>query len=78
MRSLTMITAAAPSPIGEHIGRVSGSMMGRAASTSSTLRRSRYCARGLRLPCREFFAATWAKCRAVAPHCFMYFFAIIA
>ena len=50
LRSLTMTTAAAPSPIGEHIGRVSGSAIIGAASTSSTLIASRNWARGLSEP----------------------------
>ncbi|MNG23628.1 hypothetical protein D3C84_1082570 [compost metagenome] len=53
-------------------------MIVRAASTSSTVIRSRYWARGLRLPWIEFFAATIAKCLAVEPYCFMCFFAIMA
>ncbi|MCY1549291.1 hypothetical protein D9M68_854520 [compost metagenome] len=78
MRSLTRITAAAPSPMGEHMGRVSGSMMERAASTCSTVISSRNWARALRAPWREFFAATMAKWRAVEPWAFMCFFAIMA
>ena len=68
LRSLmTMTTAAAPSPIGEHIGRVSGSAIIGAASTSSTVRASRNWARGLRLPWNEFFAETAANCSTVVP-----------
>ncbi len=50
LRSLTTTAAAAPSPIGEHMGRVSGSAIIGAASTSSTVSASRNWARGFRLP----------------------------
>ena len=60
-------TAAAPSPIGEHIGRVSGSAIIGAASTSATLSTSRNWARGFMLPWYEFFAAIAANCSAVVP-----------
>ncbi len=66
-RSLTTSTAAAPSPIGEHIGRVSGSAIIGAASTWSTVSTSRNCARGFMLPWNEFLAATAANCWAVVP-----------
>ena len=39
-------TAAAPSPIGEHISSVSGSAIIRLPSTSSTVTGVRYCALG--------------------------------
>ena len=42
--------AAAPSPSGEHIARVSGKLISRSASTSSTVSSKRYCAFGFRLP----------------------------
>ena len=67
LRSLTMIAAAAPSPIGEHIGSVSGHETSRAASTSATVITSRYCAFGFRLPCTEFLADTIANCSRVVP-----------
>jgi hypothetical protein len=50
LRSLTITTAAAPSPMGEHIGRVSGSAIMGAASTWSIESTSRNWARGFRLP----------------------------
>ena len=68
MRSLTTTTAAAPSPMGEHIGRVSGSAIIGEASTSSTVSASRNWARGFMLPWKEFLAETPANCLAVVPY----------
>ena len=62
-----MIAAAAPSPIGEHMGSVSGHDTSRAASTSATVITSRYCALAFRLPWSEFFAETIANCSRVVP-----------
>jgi len=67
LRSLTSTTAAAPSPMGEHIGSVSGSMIVRASSTCCTVISSRNWARGFMLPWNEFFAVTIAKCSFVVP-----------
>jgi hypothetical protein len=66
--SLTSTTAAAPSPMGEHMGRVSGSAIIGAAITSSTVMASRNCARGFMLPWKEFLADTMANCSAVVPY----------
>ena len=59
--------AAAPSPSGEHIARVSGKLISRSASTWSTLTSKRYCAFGFRLPWWWFFDAPTAICRCVVP-----------
>ena len=45
---------------------MSGPATARLASTSSTVRAVRYCARGLRAPCLLFLAATAAKSAACA------------
>ena len=60
-------TAAAPSPIGEHISRVSGGEISRLARTSSTLTSVRNCALGLRAALRWLFTATSARSRTEAP-----------
>ena len=60
LAALVSTTAAAPSPIGEHIMRVSGSAIMGEASTSSTLRGVWNWACGLRLPLVWFLAATAA------------------
>jgi hypothetical protein len=65
--SLQTTTAAAPSLIGEHIGSVSGYVIGGAASTCSTVSGSRYCDSGLCTECWWFLAATAAICRCVVP-----------
>ena len=44
MSGVVTMTAAEPSPMGEHIGRVSGPEIVRAAMTSSRVKRVRYCA----------------------------------
>ena len=66
------MTAAAPSPIGEHISNVSGSTIGRLARTSSTVSGSRYCALGLSAPHSWDFTDTRAKSSTVAPERSMY------
>jgi hypothetical protein len=53
-------SAAAPSPIGEHIGNVSGSLIILLASTSATVISSRYWAIGLFLALRRFLTTTSA------------------
>ena len=78
LRSLTITAAAAPSPIGEHMGRVSGSAIIGDASTSSTVSASWNCAFGLRLPFLAFLAATAAYCRAVVPYFSMWWRAMAA
>src|SRR3974390_2392391 len=60
-------TAAAPSPIDEHIGRVSGSLITRLANTSSTVVSLRNCAYGFRAPAWRLFTVMCAKSAAVAP-----------
>jgi hypothetical protein len=69
--SETITAAAAPSPIGEHIGRVSGSAIIGSASTSSTESSFWNWALGFRLPFLAFLAATIANWRAVVPYRFM-------
>ena len=64
-------TAAAPSEIGEHIGSVSGQVIGGAASTCSTVYGSRYCDSGLCTEWRWFLADTAASWRCVVPKRFM-------
>ncbi len=62
------MAAAAPSLIGEHIGSVSGYVIGAAVRTCSTVYASRYCASGLCTECAWFFADTAAAHRGVDIH----------
>ena len=61
------MSAAAPSPIGEHIGSVSGSVIIRLDSTSSTVIVLRNWATGLWTAWRRFFTTTCAKSAALQP-----------
>ena len=70
--SVHSTAAAAPSEIGEHIGSVSGYVIGGAASTSSMEYTSRYCDSGLCCEWRWFLAATAAIWRWVVPKRFMW------
>jgi hypothetical protein len=65
--SLQSRAAAAPDPVGQHISRVSGSAIARAASTCSTVTSSRYWARGFSAPWWWFFTPTFAICSTVVP-----------
>ena len=66
------MAAAAPSLTGAHIERVRGNCTGASASTSSTVMSWRYCASGLNVEWKWFFAATAAIWRWVVPKRFMW------
>ena len=59
------MTAAAASEIGQHCSRVSGSAIGREASTSATVSSPPYWARGLASAWAWFFTDTCAICSGV-------------
>src|SRR5271155_2307523 len=69
---LTSRAAAAPSEIGEHICRVNGQTISRAARTCSTVSSPPYWAYGFSLPCRWFLTTTRARSARVAPVRSMY------
>ncbi len=73
LSALTRMAAAAPSPMGAHISRVSGSATIGDARISSRLYRSRYWACGLRLPLKWFLTAMRANCSFVVPYFAMWF-----
>ena len=63
--------AAAPSPIGAHIARVSGQLIKRSSNTCCGETSKRYCANGFFAPIAWFFDAPNAICAAVVPCRFM-------
>jgi len=65
-------TADAPSLIGEHINKVSGSAIMRLSSTSFTDTVCLNWASGFSAPWRRFFAETAANCPMVVPYAFMW------
>ena len=66
-------TAAAPSPMAEHISWVNGVAMVRAARICSTLHSFWYWERGFKQPLWWFFWDTMAKCSRVVPYTSMRF-----
>src|SRR6185369_15250914 len=69
---LTSRAAAAPSEIGEHIGKVNGQTISRAARTCSTVSSPPYWAAGFSWPCRWFLTTTRARSARVVPVRSMY------
>ena len=65
----TSTTAAAPSPVGQHIGSVFGYEITRAFMISSSEKTFWYCASGLSAECAWFFSATLANCSKPTPSC---------
>ena len=65
--SLTSTTAAAPSPVGQHISSVFGYDIISASMTSSSENAFWYCASGFSVECVWFFSATLANCSKPTP-----------
>src|ERR1700750_565887 len=64
---LTSGAAAAPSEIGEHICKVNGQTISRAARTCSTVSSPPYWAAGFSWPCRWFLTTTRARYARLVP-----------
>ena len=65
----TSTIAAAPSPVGQHIGSVFGYEITRASMISSSVNTFWYCASGFSAECAWFFSATLANCSKPTPSC---------
>ena len=63
----TSTIAAAPSPVGQHIGSVFGYEITRASMISSSVNTLLYCASGFSAECSWFFCATLANCSKPTP-----------